>query len=299
MAHLTNQHNLQHSLTYVIAKGREELSKANNDYMIEVAKAKQIWISEKSVHDAKRLQAILPSKSGVDAEGTPLLKMFLKNPAKSANQQEVGKCLADVIDGSTMVAEGKASDTKFKDFVPPPRPIINKEGEDMAQRQRRLEMEYRSRYNEVTTQLQKTEEARNVAWRKMMKAKADLELYHQAVINGRHQNILVHPNNHSQFPVPSLRGNSSAVPMPRELSRQQSAQVPSYRPPASKNTGSSIYAKYSAEKIRQRKAADGSVAPVSEPKKTEDGLYMRPAGRTRKNMRWDAFGGVWVPQTQS
>ena len=52
---------------------------------------------------------------------------------------------------------------------------------------------------------------------------------------------------------------------------------------------------YSAARVRKRIGADGTVAPVSEPKKTKDGLYQRPAGRTRKGMQWDAIKGIWVP----
>jgi hypothetical protein len=293
---LQNQHSLQHSLTFVIAKGREELSKANNEYSIQVAKEKQLWMTEKRAHDATRLQSLLPSKSGNSAEGTPLIMAYVRTNANNGMQAAVGKCLADVIDGSLLVSEGRAPIPKFKDFVLPPRPVVNEDtGEDMAQRQRRVETDYRNRYNLVTAQLQKSEEERTSAWRRMMKAKADLELYHQAVVSGTRSSILVHQNNHQNFPLPPLRGSVTAT-MPRELTRQP-AHMASYRPP-SNAPGSLSANKYSADKVRQRKAADGTVAPVSEPKKTEEGLYLRPAGRTRKGMRWDAFAGVWVPQNQ-
>jgi hypothetical protein len=54
--------------------------------------------------------------------------------------------------------------------------------------------------------------------------------------------------------------------------------------------------KYSIEAVRARISADGSVRPINTPKKTKDGLYMRPAGRQRKGMDWDAVNGIWVPQ---
>jgi hypothetical protein len=53
--------------------------------------------------------------------------------------------------------------------------------------------------------------------------------------------------------------------------------------------------KYSAARVRERHANDGTVAPVTMPKKTKEGLYARPAGRTRKGMEWDSVRGVWVP----
>lgn len=56
--------------------------------------------------------------------------------------------------------------------------------------------------------------------------------------------------------------------------------------------------KYSAARVRERIANDGTVAPVTIPKKTKDGLFQRPAGRRRKGMEWDAVRGIWVPAEQ-
>ncbi|KAL3900736.1 MAG: hypothetical protein SGARI_006179 [Bacillariaceae sp.] len=291
---LQHQQQIQHNLTFIIAKGREEVGKANAEYAVVVEKAKQLWIAEKTTHDATRLKALLPSKSGKSAEGTPLIHSYLRNNANNGLKTAAGKCLADIIDGS--VAEAPAV-PKFKDFAPPPRPVINDRGEDAAQRQHRIETDYRTQYNILTTRITKSEEERAKAWRMMMKAKADLELYHDAVVHGRRQNVLVHQNNYTNFPLPPLRGGVSSLTMPRELTRQ-SVQMASYRPPTNAPVNAST-SKYSADRVRQRKGADGTVAPVTEPKKTEDGLYLRPAGRTRKGMRWDPVAGVWVPQNQS
>lgn len=62
------------------------------------------------------------------------------------------------------------------------------------------------------------------------------------------------------------------------------------------STSSSTTNKYSIEAVRARISADGCVRPISTPKMTKDGLYMRPAGRQRKGMDWDAVNGIWVPQ---
>ncbi len=56
--------------------------------------------------------------------------------------------------------------------------------------------------------------------------------------------------------------------------------------------------KYSLEKVRARIHSDGSVRPVSEPKRGKDGLFLRPAGRQRKGMDWDAHNGRWVPSNK-
>jgi hypothetical protein len=81
-----------------------------------------------------------------------------------------------------------------------------------------------------------------------------------------------------------------------------SPSIPSYVPqapkvatPTSSSAQGQAESKYSAAKVKERIAPDGSVMPVSEPKKTKDGLYQRPAGRTRKGMDWDAVRGIWVP----
>jgi hypothetical protein len=274
----------------MIANGKQELTKANNDYDTNLVKERQRWIAEKHLHDMRRLEFLLPSKFGKYPDGTQCTKIFINAAGKNSIQAVVGECLADIIDGSIMVGEGKASNNRFNDFVPPPRPVTNAE---TAQLQHQKESEYRAEYNRINTRFQASESERAKAWRKMMKTKADLDLAHEQIMNGIRQNIKVTQSNFAQIPMPPLRGSVNLA-IPREFARQSLA-VASYRPPTSTGPGGST-SKYSAAKIRQRKAADGSVAPVTEPKKTKEGLYLRPAGRTRKGMRWDAFAGVWVPQ---
>ena len=58
--------------------------------------------------------------------------------------------------------------------------------------------------------------------------------------------------------------------------------------------GSVAESKYSAARVKERKASDGTVKPVEQPK-LKDGLFLRPAGRTRKGMEWDAVRGIWIP----
>jgi hypothetical protein len=281
-------------LTHLIAQGRLELSKMQSEYASAVAQARQNYIAEKSHHDARRLQMLLPSKLGIPIQGTQVTQHFLFNAAQNLNRALVAECLADIIDGTIAFVEGQVSSPPFKDFVPPPPPGFNPEtGEDMAQRQHRVESEYRSQYNLMNAQFQASETERAKAWRKMMKTKAELDMTQEQVLNGVRQSIRVTQSNYTQIPMPAFQGSAN-VALPRE---RQGLSVASYRPPASAGPVSST-SKYSAEKVRQRKSADGSVAPVSEPKKTKEGLYMRPAGRTRKGMRWDAFAGVWVPQNQ-
>jgi hypothetical protein len=276
----------------LIAQGRLELSKVQNEYATAVAQARQQYLAEKSAYDARRLQILLPSNLGIRAQGTVVTQHYVFMAGPNLNRSRVGECLADIIDGAVAIAEGQISSPPFKDFVTPTPPGFNPEtGEDMTQRQHRIESEYRSQYSLMNTQFQASETERAKAWRKMMKTKAELEMPHEQISNGVRQSIRVTQSNYTQIPMPAFQGSAN-VALPRE---REGLSVASYRPPATTGPVTSD-SKYSAEKVRQRRSADGTVAPVSEPKKTKEGLYMRPAGRTRKGMRWDAFAGVWVPQ---
>jgi hypothetical protein len=155
-----------------------------------------------------------------------------------------------------------------------------------------VEVDYRNKYNAVSAQLQTCEAERVRAWRKMLKTKAELGIPHEQVhpVTGRRTMVKLDYSNYVQLQCPSIRSTAQQS-VSRELDRQR-ASVASYTPPASSDASTS---KYSAAKIKERKAADGTIAPVTEPKKTKDGLYMRPAGRTRKGMRWDPVAGVWCP----
>merc|ERR1711935_1030780 len=240
----------------------------------------------------KKSQAVLPTKWGSQPLGTEMIKNYMQNHSSNVQLATVSQTLADTVDGSILAAEGKAPIQRFKDFVPPPAPGMNAQtGENMAQRQHRVEMEYRKQYNAIDVKFKKSEADRTRAWRKVMKAQAEINSISGS--NGRGARITL--SNYHQIPVPSIR-TSTQQNLPSQYA-QQSVKLASYTPPVSASTtGLTDMSKYSAAKVKQRKAADGAVAPVSEPKKTKDGLYLRPAGRTRKGMEWDAINGVWIPQ---
>jgi hypothetical protein len=283
---------VQHNLTFTIAKGRQELTKAHSDYTIAYTTAKQRWLKEKFEYDMKKSQAVLPTKWGSQPLGTNLIKKYMQNNHSNIQLITVSQTLADIVDGSILAAEGKAPIQRFKDFVPPPAPGMNAQtGENMAQRQHRVEMEYRKQYNAIDAKFHKSEAERSRAWRKVMKAQAEINSVSGS--NGRGVRITL--SNYHQIPVPSIRA-SPQQNLPSQYA-QQKAKLPPYTPPVSTSTATlTDMSKYSAAKVKQRKSADGTVAPVSEPKKTKDGLYLRPAGRTRKGMQWDAINGVWIPQ---
>mmetsp|Transcript_27711 Transcript_27711/g.58053 ORF Transcript_27711/g.58053 Transcript_27711/m.58053 type:complete len:437 (-) Transcript_27711:1133-2443(-) len=288
---------IQHNLTFAIAKGRQELTKAHSDYTIAYTTAKQLWIKEKFEYDMKKSQAVLPTKWGNQPLGTITITNYVRANFSSLRRTIVGQTLADIVDGSILVGEGKTNIQPFRDFEPPPAPGMDAQtGENMAQRQHRVEMEYRKQYSDIDAKSKENETERARAWRKAMKAQAE----NNAVCGARGSRVTL--SNFHTIPVPVIR--SIAQQNPKSQSVQQRAQVgkassSSTTASASTTTTSTVdMSKYSAEKVKLRKAADGSVAPVTKPKKDKDGLYLRPAGRTRKGMQWDAINGVWIPQQQ-
>eukprot|EP01083_Nonionella_stella_P124350 375428_1 len=82
---------------------------------------------------------------------------------------------------------------------------------------------------------------------------------------------------------------AAAASVKANMKRPSSHIATSSEPPGSSDN------KYSIERVRARMYSDGSVLPVSEPKRGKDGLFLRPAGRQRKGMDWDAVNGKWVP----
>ena len=271
---------LAQNLSFFIAKSRNDIVKANNDYVIEVEGAKQRWIKQKHDYDVKRATAVMPSAWGQRPYGTNVLQTYIQRT--QGTRASVASCLADVIDGAMLIAEGKVQNKKFGGFVPPPKPST-KDGKSLQQQQVDVENQLKRQLNEFNAKLTVSEEDRRRLWKKMMKTKTEMEGTQQT--SGRRGRI-----DNERIPCPPLNNNQNYTVL-REPSR--SLAVPTYTPPVrpSQSPGTSD-SKYSAARVRARHGNDGTVAPVSEPKKTQDGLYLRPAGRTRKGMQWDAIRGI-------
>lgn len=255
---------------------------------MQVAMAKQRWLKQKMEHDKNRAQQFLPSNWGQTPFGTNVTQNYQRRGGVASM---VGGIVADLVDGAIIMLEGNIPNLKFDDFVPPPEPHTNQQtGETMAQQHYRMENELKRQLQECTTKLQASEEERQRAWTRMMKTKAEVEPSSNA--GGRRGRIDL--TNYHMVPLPALR-NSGTQQLPREFVNRTT--VASYIPPRAPTTMSADASdsKYSAARVRERISSDGSVAPVTEPKK-RDGLYMRPAGRTRKGMQWDAVRGIWVPE---
>lgn len=289
-----NRQRLQSSVTFAIAKGRQEVQESMNRHMAVVEQAKQRWMKDKRAHDVQRAQSVLPSKWGRPMEGTEKIKTYIHEKADPVSQQ-VGHCLGDVVDGCVALSEGKVLMKKFDDFVPPDDPTKDPQTDETAkERQVRMELEYKNQYNAANTRFQECEVERTRAWRKLMQTKASVEAPVEIYTGVYNRRARVTQNNHHQFPVPALT-QSRRESVPESISRH-AASLATYTPPVERPESAS---KYSAARVRERIAADGTVAPVNEAKRDKDGFYLRPAGRTRKGMQWDAVNGLWVPEAEA
>jgi hypothetical protein len=307
-------------------------AKIKNDYDLEVAISRSRWKQQKEAHDADRAHTWMPSASGKPTIGTPLTKELQARPDPVSSV--VGTTLANIIDSVVARSEsGWRDNGGFEDFHPPPPPDVTdvvvdqNTGETLGERQERLEGALRKKLADLGTNLHASEEARKRGWKKLLKTKAEFDIPHQLMTNsgGRKSKMQLDPNQFHLLSVPPLRASDGLSMMPPPVS-YASPSIPSYVPqapisyvpqapvsfvpqapvscvpqapkvaaPTSSSAQGQAESKYSAAKVKERIAPDGSVMPVSEPKKTKDGLYQRPAGRTRKGMDWDAVRGIWVP----
>jgi hypothetical protein len=296
---------LQNQLNNILMDSRAKLAKLKNDYALQVAIERSRWLKRKEQFDAKRMQALMPTRMGRHPVGTPYISSYARS-CRDRNNIFVAECMGDMVDAVVTIRDNKLKG--FEDFVPPPPPDLTtlvedqSTGETFTQRQARIEQNLKKELHVLSIKLQASEDERRRAWRKMLKIKAEFEAPSQRYYLGpSRERISVDSNNYHLHPVPALRSSSAAaMPQPMPLSN---STVGSYTPnpsslPSSAHNGTSM-SKYSAARVRERISDDGTVAPVSEPKKTKDGLYQRPAGRTRKGMTWDAVRGIWVPANES
>lgn len=302
---------LQTDLNQVSYESRAKVAGLRNSYLVEVAAARKIWEER---HREKAL-ASLPSNQGITPSGTPRTASAANHPDHRLSN--AGKALADIVDCVVARSEsGWKDDDPIEDFQPPPEPdysitVLDKTtGETLRQRQERLEGEIRQQLTEVASQIHGAEEERKKAWKKLLKTKSDFDMPHSQVTNigGRNSRVSFNPNQLALLPVPSIHGSGSAM-MPALMHNYPMASIPSYVPPvvamppaaammpsqAQRAKQSASESKYSAANIRARKSADGSIAPATEPKRDSNGLYIRPPGRGRIGMDWDAVRGLWIP----
>ena len=174
--------------------------------------------------------------------------------------------------------------------------IINDAGETVGQVQARIQQQIKK----VSKLLATCETNRAQKWSKLMKAKADNEngsSQRQRSVQAQVQAT----QQRSRYNVAQTNRKSAAAAVQSQSQMAYGQGKVKVKMGAGAGAGVSNYKpsmdpKYSIEAVKARMASDGSVRPINVPKKTNDGLFMRPAGRQRKGMDWDAVNGKWVPQ---
>lgn len=239
------------------------------------------WLAKLKLFNERKLNAALPSRHGHPRTGSFATQQYGRRDAFAL---EVSDCLADVVDAVDKAAQGMLQNEKFTEpLVLPP---VAAEFEQSINYENMLIQQGQALMQNLRT----SEEERHRCWKKMMKTKAEFELGSGA----RASDV----SRYTMMPPPPLRSTAPQI-LPQQMFRPAlSTYTPKARiirktEPAAGSSASE--SKYSAARIKERIADDGTVAPVSEPKKTKEGLYQRPAGRTRKGMDWDAVRGIWVP----
>jgi hypothetical protein len=299
-----------------LAKRQMEMQRYGGSMHPDVSKAMRMTDQEvvrRSLMGA--VDRVLIRNSPVESStGSYLLSNAMQRGFRDNNRTQVVSSLAHCVDvvvrrvesgwiSNSAVDMAKTGD-QFPRFRPPDVPdtkkiIVNARGETLERVDSRIQVELK----EISRQLATSEKMRSKAWQKLMNVKQQFNT--QSAPPSRSMNASVPGNIGS-----SRKGYNQPAPMAYMQKQQQpfsqKTDIPSRSPqiynPASMNvpthsaisTGSS-QSKYSADKVKARIFSDGSVMPVSAPKRGKDGLFMRPAGRQRKGMDWDAINGKWVP----
>ncbi len=249
-----------------------------SQFDMRAAQLREGWLVKLKIFNDRKLNRALPSRQGHPRTGSFLTQQYGRRDAFAL---EISDCLADVVDGVDKIVQGMVPNEKFMEpFTLPPLPpefdqSLNYEKALFQQSQTLMQT------------LRASEDERNKCWKRMMKTKGEFE-------GGR-----ADANRYASMPFPPLRSTAPQL-LPQQLSRPA---LSTYTPKArivrqAEPNQSASESKYSAARIKERIADDGTVAPVSEPKRTADGLFQRPAGRTRKGMDWDAIRGIWVPHKE-
>ena len=279
-----------------------EVKREQAEYQMRKDAAQGEWMKRLQSFNNEKLNNSLKSRWNQQAQGTPYTGHYgnLPDPIR----KEVARCGADLVDAVEMIAEGKLANPKFNEpFVPPPdnmtrlSEIDHSSGQPLAQQRQRIQQHYKKESDALAQQFRQAEEERQRCWRRMLKVKGELNIPQLVVSNHRPTQIPITDQNYHLIPLPSIAmAGFESVPREMDVSRSVlPTYIPAHNTRAPAPTVGDSESKYAIARVRARISADGSVAPVTLTKRGPDGLYARPAGRTRKGMDWDAVNGKWVP----
>ena len=298
---LANQRTfLQNQVNQLSQQIRALTQSVQSDYMVQVTLAKNRWNLDRCSFETSKLNKMLPSRNGIMPSGSMMTQNYKSRPDRIAVglNEIVANCIADVVDCVDNIGCGRIRNERFQDPFVLPTPSAEVEA---LHHTKQLETTRRNELNTCTLKLRTSEGERLRAWRKMLKTKMEFDIPHQQY-SGSGQMRLIHLTQSmcASMQLPALHV-TAAQDIPQELPGRSS--VATYTPMHTARTQPSQIplseSKYSTARVRERIASDGTVAPVTKPKMTADGLYSRPAGRTRKGMEWDAVRGIWIPASEA
>lgn len=270
-----------------------------NEYRAKLQMQVRAWNNGRVQFEMNKLNRLLPSRNGLSPFGTQLIQHYRTRPDRVSLSEIVGGCLADIVDCVEGIAQGVVLNERYGSILPPPaQSIATPDAAEHQQKTKALEAARRTDFNAVTLRLRTSEGERLRAWRKILKTKAEFDIpHHHVSSHGSVKIIQLDQHNCTTLALPALT-LAARQSVPQEFAGRSS--IASYTPLHTVRTapvGSLTMSdsKYSTARVRERIAVDGTVAPVTEPKITKDGLFQRPVGRTRKGMKWDSVRGIWIP----
>jgi hypothetical protein len=284
---------LQMQLNTLAADLKHHSDNLNSEYFAQVQIAKHMWNNGRIQFETNKLNRMLPSRSGRVPIGTQITQHYRTRPDRTGRAEAIGDCLADIVDCVDGIAQGRLRNEHCEPFVAPVLSDL-----ESLQRAKQVEATKRLEFNALTLRLRTSEGDRMRAWRRLLKVKADFKSPYQFMHNGTWRSIDLDPTSCASLPMPGL--SATATQRVVEPTNMGQAFVSSYTPSHAARyppAGSMLMSdsKYSTARVRDRIAVDGTVAPVTKPKVNKEGLYQRPAGRTRKGMEWDTVRGIWIP----
>jgi len=220
------------------------------------------------------------------------------NPMKAQIATSLAHCVDVVVNRaetgwiSNAVLDKAKSDT-YPPFEYPNNPrtdiVLNEKGENLEKLQARIAVQL----EKISKHLATCESVRSQKWSKLMKAKQEADGSSGGATTQAPQRK-TYTTNRVQPVV--VNNNVAMGRAAMTYSQMNTGSKPMAGGGVHQNPRPSSDSKYSAENVKARMSADGSVRPINMPKQTKDGFFMRPAGRQRKGMDWDAVNGKWVPQ---
>jgi len=290
----TNKQNTQrqYSMELQVAKQRYKVYR-NNVEMQQITKRKQMESLAENETKKQNLGSFVQLSVGATLMSiVDTIEVRYGQGHTNGQQPKLGATLMSAVNGvmQTVTRNRTHPDTPYlvfnaknlepyaiQKFVPPPVPRGMNQPDDtnraqIAQLEQRARQEY-ARYNQM---VQQSESDRIKAWQRYLKVKAELESTEM-----RQRHVLSQPFPQMKSQLLPLFDHQYLSRMKRNSTKQKSSQL--------------SLDKYPRIELSAKIYKDGSVLPFEPARKGDDGLYLRPTGKQRKDMDWDPKIGRWIP----